>query len=76
VTCVSNGAFGEAWFASASLSAKLSSVSGFKAGKGGPGIVAGKGRFGIVAGDGVWISVRWMVAGSGAGGGCTAVEIG
>ena len=65
VICVANGAFVEAWSASAWLSAELSSVPGFKAGKGGAGIIAG---------GGVSISVRWMVVGGGAGGSCTTTE--
>jgi hypothetical protein len=63
VNCGSSGAFGEAWFASASLSAKLYSVPGFNTGKGGTGIIEG---------GGVSISVRWI--GTGGGTGCTAIE--
>jgi hypothetical protein len=66
VTCGSSGAFGEAWFASASLSVKLYSVPGFNTGKGGNGIIAG---------SGVSISVRWIDTGGGTGGtGCTGIE--
>jgi hypothetical protein len=65
VNCGSSGAFGEAWFASASLSAKLYSVPGFN---------TGKGSSGIIAGGGVSISVRCIGAGGGTG--CTAIDTG
>jgi hypothetical protein len=65
VICGSDGAFGEAWFTSASFSAKLSSVPGFNTGKGGSGITAG---------GGVSISARCIGAGGGIG--CTAIETG
>jgi hypothetical protein len=65
VICGSSGAFGEDWFTSASLSAKLYSVPGFNTGKGGSDIMAG---------GGVSISVRGIGAGGSTG--CTAIETG
>jgi hypothetical protein len=74
VNCGSSGAFGEAWFASASLSAKLYSVPGFNTGKGGTDIIEGGGvsisvRWIGTGGGGVSISVCWIGTGR-----CTAVE--
>jgi hypothetical protein len=66
VVDVSDGAFGEAWSINLSSSGKLSSVPGFKTGRGGSGLAAG---------GGVAINIRWVGAGIG-GGGATAVDTG